>query len=63
MKKNPDAKPADESQTKARREFLHRAAKVAVTTPAAVALLLAAKNKTARAGCTISPIICPAEGQ
>jgi hypothetical protein len=52
MSKNPDAKPAKKSSDAARREFLHKAAKVGIATPAAVTLMLAAENKRARAGCT-----------
>ncbi len=47
MSKNPEAKPSIE----ARREFLHKAAKVGIATPAAVTLMLAAGNKRARANC------------
>ena len=43
----------------ARREFLHKAAKVGIATPAAVTLMLAAGNKRARAGCVPgSPAPC-----
>ena len=51
MSKNPDAKPATGTSTEARREFLHKAAKVGIATPAAVTLMLAAGNKRARANC------------
>jgi hypothetical protein len=51
MSKNPDAKPAKTSSDAARREFLHKAAKVGIATPVAVTLMLAAENKRARAGC------------
>ena len=58
--KNPEAKPATKTSTEARREFLHKAAKVGIATPAAVTLILAAGNKRARAGCGGgSPRGCP----
>ena len=47
MKKNPDVKSTGEPATGARREFLHKAAKVGIATPAAVTLMLAAENKRA----------------
>jgi hypothetical protein len=50
-KQNPDAKPTESPSTEARREFLHKAAKVGIATPAAVTLMLAAANKRARAVC------------
>ena len=53
MSKNPEAKPAAKTSDGARREFLHKAAKVGIATPAAVTLMLAAQNKRAHAGCTI----------
>ena len=59
MKKNPDVKSTGEPSTAARREFLHKAAKVGIATPAAVTLMLAAENKRARAGCIVlSPVNC-----
>ena len=62
MKKNPEAKSGGGTSTEARREFLHRAAKVGIATPAAVTLMLAAENKRARAGCINgSPIVCDAQ--
>ena len=61
MSKNPQAKPAGKASDAARREFLHKAAKVGIATPAAVTLMLAAENKRARAGCVNgSPIVCNA---
>jgi hypothetical protein len=44
-----DAKPTESPSTEARREFLHKAAKVGIATPAAVTLMLAAATKRARA--------------
>ena len=40
----------DEERTEARRKFLKLASQVAVTTPAAVTLILAAATKRAKAG-------------
>jgi len=61
-KKNPEAKSSGSASTEARREFLHKAAKVGIATPAAVTLMLAAENKRARAGCMAgSPPICDAQ--
>ena len=59
QKKNPDAKSTGSMSTEARREFLHRAAKVGIATPAAVTLMLAAENKRARAGCVRGSPQCP----
>ena len=53
MSKNPAAKPAAKTSDTARREFLHKAAKVGIATPAAVTLMLAAENKRAHAVCVI----------
>jgi len=54
MKTNPEAKsPEGKSDGKARREFLHKAAKIGIATPAAVTLMMAAGNKRARAGCGV----------
>ena len=58
-KTNPEAKPATKTSTEARREFLHKAAKVGFATPAAVTLMLAAGNKRARAGCNPGSPRCP----
>ena len=59
MRTNPDAKSTGDTSTEARREFLHKAAKVGITAPAAVTLMLAAENRRARAGCIIgSPHPC-----
>jgi len=64
MKTNPEAKTTGNTSTEARREFLHKAAKVGIATPAAVTLMLAAENKRARAGCMAgSPRPCDAAGQ
>ena len=52
-KTNPEAKPATKTSDEARREFLHKAAKVGIATPAAVTLMMAAGNKRARAGCGV----------
>ena len=61
MKTNPEAKSKAKTSTEARREFLHKAAKVGIATPAAVTLMLAATNKRARAGCMAgSPPVCDA---
>jgi hypothetical protein len=59
MKKNPEAKSREGAPTAARRQFLHKAAKAGVATPAAVTLMLAAANKRARAGCGIGSPKCP----
>ena len=61
MSENPKANPAAKASSDARREFLHKAAKVGIATPAAVTLMLAAENKRARAGCiVISRVVCDA---
>jgi len=61
MSTNPEAKAAPKGSESARREFLHRAAKVGIATPAAVTLMLAAKNKRAHAVCAVvSGPICDA---
>ncbi len=56
-KTNPEAKSSESISTEARREFLHKAAKVGIATPAAVTLMLAAGNKRARAGAV--EVYCP----
>ena len=52
-KKNPDAKTTAKTSDEARREFLHKAAKVGIATPAAVTLMLAVGNRRARAVCGV----------
>ena len=51
MSENPKAK-ANKVDDTARRAFLHKAAKAGVVTTGSVALMMAAGNKRARAGCT-----------
>ena len=53
MKRNPEAKCGAKTSSEARREFLHKAAKVGIATPAAVTLMLAAENKRAHAVCAV----------